>query len=158
MRLSFAAVLALATLLCQPVVAEPRTRLTPDETAALARGGAGAGASGLPGIETTILSGDPDKPGIYTIRVMVPAHRLVKPHTHRDDRTATVVSGVWWLAYGSVVNAADFKPLPPGSFYTEPAATAHYARTGDQFAVVLITGYGPSDTVYVDAADDPRDR
>ena len=45
------------------------------EIEALAQGGAGAGTSGLEGIRTTVLSGDPAKSGLYTIRLTVPAGR-----------------------------------------------------------------------------------
>jgi hypothetical protein len=43
--------------------------------------------------------------------------------------------------------------LGRGSFYTEPANTAHFAFTRDKAATVFITGVGPTDTQYVDAAD-----
>jgi hypothetical protein len=45
--------------------------------------------------------------------------------------------------------------LGPGSFYTEPANAPHFAFTRDKAATVFITGVGPSDTQYVDAADAP---
>jgi hypothetical protein len=44
-----------------------------------------------------------------------------------------------------------------GSFYTEPAGAPHFAGTEDQPAVVDITGFGPSDTIYVDTKENlPR--
>ena len=45
--------------------------------------------------------------------------------------------------------------LGPGGFYTEPASAAHFAFTGDAPTVVYITGQGPTDTKYVNPADDP---
>jgi hypothetical protein len=80
---------------------------------------------------------------------------VIKPHRHRDDRVATVVSGVWYIGYGAKRDEAELKALPPGSFYTEPASAAHFAGTQDRQAVVDITGYGPSDTVYLDVSEDP---
>jgi uncharacterized RmlC-like cupin family protein len=133
-----------------------RMRLTPDEIAAKVTEGAGAGTSGVAGIRTTILSGDPAKPGLYTIRLMIPANTKIRAHTHRDNRAATVVSGTWYFGYGTIANESTAKPLPAGSFYTEPGAVAHFALTKDEPAVVLITGFGPTDTVYVESADDPR--
>ena len=41
---------------------------------------------------------------------------------------------------------------------TEPAGQPHFARTGRGPAGVFITGNGPSDTEYVDAAADPTRR
>jgi len=64
-------------------------------------------------------------------------------------RTATVVSGMWYFGYGPKKEKGLVKMLPPGSFYTEPGGRAHFARTEADGAVVLITGFGPSDTVYI---------
>ena len=136
--------------------AEPERRLTPREAAALPAEGAVAGTSGLFGITTTVLSGDPAKAGPYTVRLYVPAHMTIKAHTHRDDRAAIVVSGIWWFGYGANADPRALKRLPPGSFYTEPAGQPHFARTGEAPAVVYISGFGPTDTVYVDPADDPN--
>src|SRR6266403_5166848 len=133
-------------------------RLTPGEIAAKDAGGAGAGTSGVAGIQTTVLLGDPSKPGLYTIRLSIPANAVIQAHTHRDNRAAIVMSGTWYFGYGRVADPAATKPLPPGSFYTEPGGVAHFALTKAEPVVVDITGFGPTDTVYVNAADDPRDK
>ena len=133
-------------------------RLTPGEIAGLAKGGAGAGSSGVTGIQTTVLAGDPTAPGPYAIALRVPAHMVIAAHSHRDSRTAVVVSGTWWFGYGRVNTQAALKALTRGAFYTEPAGSPHFARTGDDAALVYITGVGPTDTVYVDAAAAPRKR
>jgi quercetin dioxygenase-like cupin family protein len=137
----------LALLTCQPVRADepvPMRRLTPAEIQALLPGAA-PGA----GIGMTVLSGDPAKPGLYTVRVAFPAHARVRPHTHRDNRSVVVLSGTWHLGYGGTFNAADLKALPTGSFYTEPAGQAHFGEAGDEPVVIWVTGYGPSDTKFV---------
>jgi quercetin dioxygenase-like cupin family protein len=139
-----------AGLALQPAAAQPGAlRLTPTEIAARADVGAGAGTSGVSGVRSTVLFGDPTRAGPYTIEIQVPANTSIAAHRHRDDRTAVVVSGLWNLGYGDTAGAGA-KTLPPGSFYTEPSGVSHFARTGDQPAVVYITGYGPTDTVYVD--------
>ena len=96
-------------------------RLTPSEIAAMAKAGPGAGTSGVAGIQSTVLSGDPTKPGPYTIEIRVPPHVTIAAHAHRDERSAVVVSGEWYLGYGATATEAAVKLLPPGSFYTEPA-------------------------------------
>jgi quercetin dioxygenase-like cupin family protein len=131
-------------------------RLTPAEIATREAGGAGAGTSGVAGIHTTVLLGDPTKPGLYTIRLSIPANTTIQAHTHRDDRSAIVMSGTWYFGYGRETNEGATKPLPPGSFYTEPGGEAHFALTKAESVVVYITGFGPTDTVYVNAAKDPR--
>jgi quercetin dioxygenase-like cupin family protein len=124
-------------------------RLTPSEVDSLPAHEGGAGTSGVGGIRTTVMSGDPTQDGSYTIRVSVPANTKIQPHTHRDDRTAVVISGVWYFGYGPVAGAAAEKVLPAGSFYTEPGGVAHFAETKADPVVIYITGHGPSDTVFV---------
>ena len=144
------AALANATADAAPI---ERMRLTPDEIASKEVGGAGAGTSGVAGIQTIVLLGDPTKPGLYTIRIRVPANTTIQAHTHRDNRAATVMSGTWYFGYGNVANEAAVKPLPPGSFYTEPGGIPHFALTKADPVVVDITGFGPTNTVFVDAAN-----
>jgi len=122
------------------------------EIGALAKKEAGAGTSGVAGIQTIVLSGDPAKPGPYAIQLKVPAHTNIAAHSHRDNRFAMVVSGEWHFGYGQTANAAAATALGPGGFYTEPAGMAHFAFTGNQPTVVYITGQGPSDTIYVSTA------
>ncbi|NYT41946.1 cupin domain-containing protein [Sphingomonas sp. R-74633] len=123
-------------------------RLTPTEIEAMAKGGAGAGTSGVAGIRTTVLLGDPTAAGPYTIEIRVPAHTRIEAHAHRDSRTAVVVSGTWYFGYGKTAEEARVKALPPGSFYTEPADDPHFALTREQPAIVYISGWGPTDTRY----------
>lgn len=130
-------------------------RLTPTEIAGMAKGGAGVGTSGVAGIQTTILNGDPSRNGPYTIEIRVPPNTHIAAHSHKDDRTAVVVSGTWYFGYGQQASEQLVKSLPPGSFYAEPKGLAHFAMTKSEPARVYITGYGPTDTEYVDRATAP---
>jgi quercetin dioxygenase-like cupin family protein len=125
----------------------PMRRLTPTEITDLAASAQPAAAAP---IQSTVLTGDPTKPGLYTVRVRIAAHTQVKPHTHRDNRAVVVVSGTWRMAYGSKFDAGALKVLPPGSFDTEPAGQPHFAQTEDEAVVIWVSGYGPSDTKFVD--------
>lgn len=143
---------AVASAVCAPAFAQDgQARLSPPEIDALARGGAGAGTSGVPGIQTTTLFGDLTKPGPYTIEIRVPPRTRIAAHTHRDDRSAVVISGTWYFGYGAVADETLVKPLPPGSFYTEPADDPHFALTRDEPVVVYIFGQGPTDTHFTPA-------
>jgi pimeloyl-ACP methyl ester carboxylesterase/uncharacterized RmlC-like cupin family protein len=138
---------------------DPREkRVTPGEFEFPQRGNPGTGSSGVGGIETVVLKGDPNETGVYTIMLRVPAHTQIAAHSHRDDRVATVVSGTWHIGYGDRFDESKLKALPPGGFYTEPPGRNHFAETGDQPVVVQITGFGPSSTEYVDPTQDPRQR
>jgi len=129
----------------------PGQRLTPSEIDAVASVRPGAGTSGVKGIQTRVLKGDPNKTGLYTIQLTVPANTKIEAHTHPDDRVATVISGTWHIGYGARFSESKLKPLVPGSFYTEPPNVTHFARTGNRPVVVQITGYGPTGTKYVDS-------
>jgi len=129
----------------------PSRRLTPQEIDAVSATSGGAGTSGLSGIQTRVLKGDPNKAGLYTIQLTIPPNTRIEAHTHPDDRVATVVSGTWYIGYGSRFDEKSAKALAPGSFYTEPPNIAHFARTGDKPVVVQISGYGPTGTQYTES-------
>ena len=134
----------------------PQMRLTPAEIKASTLDNNQVGSSGLAGVHTKVLFGDPSKAGFYTILLFVPAHVTIQAHTHRDNRMAAVVSGEWHFGYGDHFDAKSLKTLPPGSVYSEPGGVEHFARTGETAVVVEISGYGPTDTVYFDPANDPE--
>ena len=133
----------------------PQKRLALADVEKLSRNAGGAGTSGLNGVQTTVLSGDPAAPGPYAFEIRVPPHTKIAAHLHRDNRNALVVSGEWHFGYGDEASDAAALTLGPGGFYTEPAGVNHFAFTGDKPAVVYITGVGPTDTHYVNAADQP---
>ena len=101
------------------------------------------------GVQMTNLIGDPTKPGLYTVRVAIAANTQARPHTHRDNRSVTVMSGTWHMGYGTQFDAKALKDLTPGSVYAEPAGQPHFAQSTDEPVVLLVTGYGPSDTKFI---------
>jgi quercetin dioxygenase-like cupin family protein len=131
-------------------------RMTPAEIRATDAEENQTGGSGVPGGHRRVLYGDPEKAGFYSILLFVPPHATIQAHSHRDDRMATVVSGEWHFGYGDRFDAAVLKTLPPGSVYSEPGGTNHFAQTGTEPVIVQISGNGPSDTHYFDPANDPR--
>ena len=135
----------------------PEMRMTPTEIAASASSldNNQIGSSGVAGVHTKVLFGDPKKEGYYSILLFVPAHTTIQAHAHRDNRMATVVSGEWHFGYGDQFDAKSLKTLPQGSVYSEPAGHDHFARTDASPVIVEISGFGPTDTHYFDAANDP---
>ena len=131
-------------------------RLTPAEVRVNQSGSDQIGSSGLAGVSTKVVFGDPSKSGFYTIVLSVPAHTTIQAHTHQDDRVAVVVSGTWHFGYGDRFNEQALKSLPPGSVYSEPGGANHFARTGADPVLVEISGVGPTDTRYFDPADAPK--
>jgi len=136
---------------------DPQKRNTPAEVPWPAGSATGSlvGSSGVSGIQTVTLKGDPTKPGLYTLLLRVGPNTKIQAHSHPDDRVATVVSGDWYFGYGRDFNEAALKHLPPGSFYTEPPGMDHFAMTKATGVVIQISGTGPSATTYADPKNDP---
>ena len=110
----------------------------------------------VPGLSVAKIVGDAKKPGLFVHRVKFPKGRIVKTHSHPDDRTYTVISGTWYIGWGEVYDESKMTALPAGSFYTEPARVPHFVATPDEEAIVQITGIGPTRVDWVDPADAPK--
>jgi len=162
MRIMFKSYVIAALSLVSTFVANaqslPQMRMTPAEIASSANtlDGNQIGSSGLKGVHTRVLFGNPAKAGYYSILLFVPAHTTIQAHSHRDDRIATVVSGEWHFGYGDHFDSKSLKTLPPGSVYSEPGGLNHFGQTDDSAVIVEVSGYGPTDTHYFDAANDPK--
>jgi len=162
LRLTTAAIVVAAAAALVAQTADSRQkRITPAEVpwpAGASTGTALTGSSGVSGIQTVTLKGDPTKAGLYTILLRVGPNTKIQAHSHPDDRSATVVSGDWYFGYGREFDEKALKRLPPGSFYTEPPGVDHFAMTRSTGVVISITGTGPSGTTYVDPKNDPTKR
>lgn len=130
---------------------------TPSQLSAISPTG-GAGGSGNAKVQVVTILGNPSQPGPYSQLLRVGPHASIPAHHHAGDRIGTVLSGTWHFGYGTTFDASKLKTLPTGSVYTEPANASHFAQTGDEAVTVLITGVGPTDTVYENPADDPTTR
>jgi quercetin dioxygenase-like cupin family protein len=129
-------------------------RLAPGDIEFPAVAGGQAGTSGNV-MQVKVLSGDPKKPGLYTMVVKAGPNITIKPHAHPDNRVAIVVAGTFYFAYGDEFDETKLKAMPAGSFYTEPPGNNHFAMTKDDGVTLYITGTGPTGTAYVNPADDP---
>ena len=154
----FIATLSLGTASAVIGQSLPEMRMPPAEMRASATDDNQIGSARLPGVPTRVLFGDPSRSGLYAILLFVPAHTTIQAHSRRDDRTATVVSGEWHFGYGDHFDAKSLKTLPPGSVYSEPGGLDHnhFARTDAEAVIVEISGYGPTDTHYFEARNDPK--
>ena len=118
----------------------------------------GPAPAGLPrGAQASVLAGNPDRSGMFTIRLRFPAGYAVPPHTHPADEHVTVISGQLSLGMGPRVRPRRMASLVAGGFANAPARMAHYASTRSG-AVIQVTSQGPFAITYVNPADDPRRR
>ncbi len=134
----------------------PPMRMTPAEIRSSKLDNSKIGSSGVEGVHTNVIFGDPTKAGFYSVLLFVPAHTIIQAHSHRENLMATVVSGEWHFGYGDHFDAKALKTLPPGSVYSEPGGQNHFAQTIASAVVVEVSGYGPTDTHYFDPANEPK--
>jgi hypothetical protein len=105
------------------------------------------------GVQFTVVSGDPSKPGIYVIRARFPPGVMSSPHFHGEDRFVVVVKGTWYTGTDASWDPAATVPLPAGSFMRHPAKAVHYDGAKDEEAIVQIVGMGPSSTTVLFPAE-----
>jgi quercetin dioxygenase-like cupin family protein len=116
----------------------------------------GPAPPGLPaGARLAVLSGDPGKEGMFTIRLKFPANYAVPPHHHPSDELVTVINGQLSLGMGNNLNRRRAASLIQGGYAVAPANMNHYAFTRGG-ATVQITAHGPFQIIYVNPRDDPR--
>ena len=116
----------------------------------------GAPPPGLPaGAQLAVLSGDPTKEGMFTIRLKFPANYTVAPHQHPTDELVTVIEGEASMGMGDTLDKAKAATLTQAGYVALPAKMNHYAFTTSG-ATIQITSHGPFAITYVKPADDPR--
>ena len=115
----------------------------------------GPGPAGMPkGVYMIVDSGDPTKPGPYTIRLRFPAGYSIGPHRHPTEEKMKILVGGLTFGMGPS-KQTKVKSLTKGSTAVIPANTYHFASTSVG-ATVEFRGTGPFRLSYADAQDDPR--
>ena len=118
-----------------------------------------AGPPGLPAGSTfTIVSGDPSKEGMFSVRVKVPANYVVPPHHHPTDEKVRVISGKLAYGMGDKLNRDTNDAIEAGYHVTMQAGMNHWVFTRDQGATIQVSGMGPFAIVYANPKDDPRNK
>lgn len=108
----------------------------------------------LPELGYAVLSGDPDKAGVYVIRLKIPPGLTFRPHFHDQHRHITVISGVWAFGKGRSGNCDDTVLLTAGAYVMHPKGSVHFdGACGDEPVEVQIIGEGPVKTTWVDGPE-----
>ena len=108
-----------------------------------------------PGAQVAVLSGDPTKKGVYTVRMRAPAGYKIMPHTHPTAEYITVLSGTFHMGTGDKFDESAGHEMATGAFMSMPAGAKHFAWA-TQEAVIQVHAEGPFVIKYVNPADDPR--
>ena len=109
------------------------------------------------GASFALIAGDPSKPGLYAVRLKMPAGYKIAPHWHPTDEHITVISGSFAIGMGEKFDQKSMKTLPQGGYAIAPADMRHYAMATTD-AIVQVDGQGPFMLTYVNPADDPSKR
>lgn len=116
----------------------------------------GPAPPGLPaGAQVAIVSGDPGKPGPFSLQLAMPNGYTVPPHFHPSAEHVTVKSGHFRYGMGDKIDTKAMKSLRPGQSVNLPANGHHYAMARGR-TVLAINANGPFEITYVNATDDPR--
>ena len=110
-----------------------------------------------PGAEAALLSGDPDKEGVFVLRLKFPAGYRVAPHTHPVDEVVTVISGTFHEGMGETFDRRKAQAWPTGSFFARPPGMAHYVFVEEE-TVIQISTKGPWGLTYINPKDSPRQK
>jgi quercetin dioxygenase-like cupin family protein len=108
-----------------------------------------------PGAEVVLIQGDPAEVGPLALRLRFPAGYRIPAHAHPQIEHITVLSGVFNIGMGEVLDEATGHAMPAGSFVVMPPGQTHFAWTEEE-TVVQLHSIGPWGITYVDPTDDPR--
>lgn len=111
------------------------------------------------GMKLIMIHGDPQKPGPYVFRAMMPAGYKLPPHRHSNARHVVVLKGNYWSGVGEDFAQDKLRKFTPGHAYVTDAGTPHFAWAETE-VVIQEMGIGPQEQPieYVHAKDDPRGR
>ena len=107
------------------------------------------------GAKLAVLEGNPFNPGLYTMRLSMPAGYKIPPHWHGKVEHVTVISGKVNLGMGEKFDEAKGHAMPVGTFGFLPPQMKHFAWASED-SVIQLHGEGPWEINYVNPSDDPR--
>ena len=102
-----------------------------------------------------VLAGDPEKKGLFVVRLKTPSGYKIPAHQHPTAEAVTVISGDLHYGMGDKLDESKAEKLGPGGFIDMPANMNHYAFAGGGEVIIQIAGEGPFAIKYVNPADDP---
>jgi hypothetical protein len=109
------------------------------------------------GAQAAVLEGDPSKPGPFTLRLLLPADYRIPPHYHPAIEHVTVLKGTFFVGMDQTFDPSKVSELPTGTFAALQPGVRHFALTKGE-AIIQLHGVGPWGLIYVNPADDPRNK
>lgn len=100
------------------------------------------------GCEIAVLEGNPQAPGLFTVRFRVSDEFVMPPHSHPKDERVTVLRGQMSVAFGADGSRADARQFGPGDYYVNARGVVHTVWA-DESSEIQITGIGPWEAHFV---------
>jgi|GEM_PF-5518868 len=96
--------------------------------------------------EMAVLSGDPSKPGAFTLRLRLKSGYMAKTHSHSTAEPCCPARGR--MSFGNVPDEANAETFAAGSFLYLPAGQTHTLWI-DEDTTADLYSTGPFDEKYV---------
>lgn len=101
------------------------------------------------GCEIAVLEGNPQKPGMFTVRFRLSDTFVMPPHTHPKDERVTVLKGLVSVGFGLDGSREDARQFGPGDYYVNMQGAIHTVW-GDELVELQVTGLGPWEAHFVE--------
>ncbi|MCJ2018460.1 cupin domain-containing protein [Methylobacterium sp. E-065] len=117
------------------------------------------GPPNLPkGTPLSQVASDLSKPGLFVLRVKVPAGTVIAPQTHSKPGTLTILSASISQAHGRTLDTTNGTVLKTGDFVDLLEDMSHSLWTTDEPAELQVSGSGPFRRNLINPADDSSRR
>jgi quercetin dioxygenase-like cupin family protein len=110
-----------------------------------------------PGALIAVVSGDPTRPGEFTLMVSMPDGYRLPPHSHPSHEHVQVTEGTLLVGAGDELDPKRTHALTAGDSATAPAGVPHFSIARGR-TVLSATFIGPYTITYLHAEDAPRPR
>jgi quercetin dioxygenase-like cupin family protein len=101
------------------------------------------------GCEIAVLEGDPQAPGLFTVRFRLTDDFVMPPHTHPRDERVTVLAGRMAVGFGIDATRAGAREFGPGDYYVNARGAVHKVWA-EKSSEIQITGLGPWEAHFVE--------
>ena len=110
-----------------------------------------------PGVKSALIEGPMNEAVPFIVRLKFPAGAKVPAHWHPNVEHVTVMSGTFNIGVGDVFDESKTTAIPAGSVTIMQPKTTHFAFFKEE-TILQVHGVGPWEVVYVNPADDPRNK
>jgi quercetin dioxygenase-like cupin family protein len=110
-----------------------------------------------PGALIAVVSGDPTRPGEFTLLVSMPNGYRIPPHSHPSHEHVEVKEGTLLVGMGDRLDPKMTQALAAGDSATAPGGMHHFSIAKGR-TLLSATFMGPYTITYVRAEDAPQPR